>query len=1316
MRRKWFPFFLVILLVTSPFASVSEVYAMSHSSKEDEQNNEPEERDKESDVDEQDSSTDEAVSEEIKLKLGDDDEKILDLKEDLTELGFAALEKPTTYYGLHTEEAVKAFQEFYDIEDTGVADEDTLLQIEYILADDSFDREEHLEFSKPEEFVTEEEEVEELPAADAEEDAEAEAEESPEEATEEETEADAEENAEEATEEETEADAEENAGEATEEESEADTEENAGEATEEESEADTEENAGEATEKESEADTEENAEEATEEETEADTEENTEEATEEESGADAEENAELEEEQEISIQSFVRATVFSANGTFKQGDRHQEIVKLKKRLNAIGFGNITETTLYGSFMETQVRRFQSYYGLTVNGQMNQATKNKLNSVYNSPLQRGKRHSSIPEIKRQLNSLGYGNISVTTLYGSFMEKKIKEFQKDHGLRVSGIADEVTVAKLKELAPKDTYQRGDRHAEIVQYKKQLNAIGFGNITETSLYGSFMETQVKRFQSYYGLSATGKMNKATKEKLNSVYNHPLQRGKRHSSIPEIKRQLNSLGYGNISVTTLYGSFMEKKIKEFQKDHGLRVSGIADEVTVAKLKELAPKDTYQRGDRHAEIVQYKKQLNAIGFGNITETSLYGSFMETQVKRFQSYYGLSATGKMNKATKEKLNSVYNHPLQRGKRHSSIPEIKRQLNSLGYGNISVTTLYGSFMEKKIKEFQKDHGLRVSGIADEVTVAKLKELAPKDTYQRGDRHAEIVQYKKQLNAIGFGNITETSLYGSFMETQVKRFQSYYGLSATGKMNKATKEKLNSVYNHPLQRGKRHSSIPEIKRQLNSLGYGNISVTTLYGSFMEKKIKEFQKDHGLRVSGIADEVTVAKLKELAPKDTYQRGDRHAEIVQYKKQLNAIGFGNITETSLYGSFMETQVKRFQSYYGLSATGKMNKATKEKLNSVYNHPLQRGKRHSSIPEIKRQLNSLGYGNISVTTLFGSYMESQIKQFQRDNNLRVNGIADERTLAALDEAISNRWVINHETYDVTFNQALDTQMNQLQQTDMYRNEPAYVHKNYVNGSNRTTANVNVRSSASSSSHIYGQIKKGTQVTILGSTGNWYRISYIAWRNPTRSDVSSYLNPDNNDIFQHLDLTSSVGVTASSLNNDILKGKGILAGRGQAFITAGKQHSVNEIYLISHALLETGNGSSALAKGIEVGINSSGNPVVVTSSNRSSLRNIRTTYNMYGIGAVDGNAHNGGAIRAYNEGWFSPEQAIIGGAEFIGNSYIHNQYNQNTLYKMRWNPANPGYPQYATDIGWAVKQVPSIKRLYDMLNNPVFKFNITQYR
>ena len=86
---------------------------------------------------------------------------------------------------------------------------------------------------------------------------------------------------------------------------------------------------------------------------------------------------------------------------------------------------------------------------------------------------------------------------------------------------------------------------------------------------------------------------------------------------------------------------------------------------------------------------------------------------------------------------------------------------------------------------------------------------------------------------------------------------------------------------------------------------------------------------------------------------------------------------------------------------------------------------------------------------------------------------------------------------------------------------------------------------------------------------------------------------------------------------------------------------------------------------------------------------------------MFGIGAVDGNAVNGGAKYAYEHGWTTPEKAIYGGAKFISENYINGEYRQNTLYKMLWNPGAPGKHQYATDIGWAVKQAQTMKRFYE---------------
>ena len=213
-----------------------------------------------------------------------------------------------------------------------------------------------------------------------------------------------------------------------------------------------------------------------------------------------------------------------------------------------------------------------------------------------------------------------------------------------------------------------------------------------------------------------------------------------------------------------------------------------------------------------------------------------------------------------------------------------------------------------------------------------------------------------------------------------------------------------------------------------------------------------------------------------------------------------------------------------------------------------------------------------------------------------------------------------------------------------------------------------------------------------------------------------------YLDPKNfvddpKQQFQFLDLSRLSGASVSLLNS-FLKGKGILEGKGQAFVDAGNLYGVNEVYLLSHALLETGHGTSQLANGVKVGLNKNDKPELVTSKNEKSLTKIKTVYNMYGIGAYDKCALECGAERAYEEGWFTPYDAIVGGARFIGNNYI--QAGQNTLYKMRWNPAamekGDATHQYATDIGWAYKQVGRIYDLYQEIGIKTYYLEIPVYK
>lgn len=324
--------------------------------------------------------------------------------------------------------------------------------------------------------------------------------------------------------------------------------------------------------------------------------------------------------------------------------------------------------------------------------------------------------------------------------------------------------------------------------------------------------------------------------------------------------------------------------------------------------------------------------------------------------------------------------------------------------------------------------------------------------------------------------------------------------------------------------------------------------------------------------------------------------------------------------------------------------------------------------------------------------------------------------------------------VLNYTDYNYNLVYMLGKQASVYAQTDAYKAAPGYVSKTYVspiNGTRNgkiTASTLNVRSEPNATSHVYGVLPLNTIVTITGQVGDFYTISYTrkagqgervfdnTWRIAKNEDILKYIDPRSvqfNDVngssreaFQYLDLSKSANVSATVLNN-ALQSKGTLSGQGQAFINASKDFSINEVYLMSHAFLETGNGTSTLASGVWVDQNG--------NLSTSTATNYKKVYNMFGIGAIDSNPTASGAKHAFVQGWFSPESAIYGGGKWISERYINNSRNQNTLYKMRFNPDNPGVNQYATDIGWAYKQTYTLYKTYQLLNSYTTHFDIPRF-
>ncbi|BAH17350.1 glucosaminidase domain-containing protein [Macrococcoides caseolyticum] len=260
----------------------------------------------------------------------------------------------------------------------------------------------------------------------------------------------------------------------------------------------------------------------------------------------------------------------------------------------------------------------------------------------------------------------------------------------------------------------------------------------------------------------------------------------------------------------------------------------------------------------------------------------------------------------------------------------------------------------------------------------------------------------------------------------------------------------------------------------------------------------------------------------------------------------------------------------------------------------------------------------------------------------------------------------------------------------------------------YVSSTDLFTQNItNLKSPTTLSAAVTKQmnlakIHSGSAPKVVFSTSK----SAYNVRNATAAEVTKAMRTQDKLTdpvmkYQFLDLGKSEGINAKTLNK-LLVGKGALAGQGAAFAKAAQQFNINEVYLIAHAILETGHGSSRLANGLSI------------NSTNTAITSKGTKYfNMYGAKADDNNPEIGGIKYAKAEGWDNPSKAIVGGAKYVRSAYI--DHGQRTLHQMRWNPANPATHQYATDINWAAKNAAIIANMYKTLGLDAVNYVIHEY-
>lgn len=419
----------------------------------------------------------------------------------------------------------------------------------------------------------------------------------------------------------------------------------------------------------------------------------------------------------------------------------------------------------------------------------------------------------------------------------------------------------------------YKKGDEGEGVAAFKHKMARLGFETEEDAKNYfGEATQEKLKKLQVYFSMEVTGKADISTRKGVKALLDTFFIDGEETQEVRRFKQNLTALGFGTFPDTPSfrYGPVTESVVKDFQSYYHLAVNGVGDKVTLAKMEALLDA-SLKDGDDHGDVKTLKLNLTALGFGNFPEwpSTRYGPVTEGVVGEFQAANGISVSGTANPRTFKKINSQLNYVYKDGDERDEIIEFKKKLTSLGYGNFPAepSARYGPVTEGIVKAFQQDNSLAVTGVANIPTqneMARLLEVV----YQDGDDENSITEMKKKLTSLGFGNFPEapSTRYGPVTKGVVKDFQQYFGLAVTGIMNERNMDVLSSNASTELQNGNSSGEIRGLKIQLTNAGFGNFPAnpSNNYGPVTEGVIKEFQQHYNLIDNGIADSVTLQKLK--------------------------------------------------------------------------------------------------------------------------------------------------------------------------------------------------------------------------------------------------------------------------------------------------------------------------------------------------------------------------------------------------------------------------------------------------------------------
>ena len=517
-------------------------------------------------------------------------------------------------------------------------------------------------------------------------------------------------------------------------------------------------------------------------------------------------------------------------------------------------------------------------------------------------------------------------------------------------------------------------------------------------------------------------------------------LQSGADGNHVTALQEALIELGFLRGTADGIYGSATAQAVMAFQRANSYPVNGYADANLQALIFNGKPVNasgkktevrtlpaiegiTVRSGDKGVIVRTIQTELMKKGYYKSSITGTYDNATVTAVKAFQKKNGLTQDGICGKdtqallfgsglasgATPSPTPTATPTPLpemakpkttvRSGSKGNDAKMVQQRLIELKYLTGTADGKFGAKSVAALKAFQDKNGLTADGVAGSGTYEVLFSYVA-----LAADYVPVATPKPTANA-----------------------------TATPAPSYAPITKDNVVL---IKQGVTGSAVLRLQLRLEELGYYTSAKDSKCKADDAAAIRVFQKMNGLTVDGVAGYDTQVRLySDSAIMDNGQlagslkvsytllkKGMTGDEVKAMQARLIELGYLTGTADGIFGTSTAEAVYYFQKNNGLVRDSIAGEDTLKRLFStsavanvvatpkplvtpnvsITTNLMQKGDANESVKVMQQTLINLGYLKGTADGVFGNLTYKALKEFQKDNALYADGVAGDKTIAAL--------------------------------------------------------------------------------------------------------------------------------------------------------------------------------------------------------------------------------------------------------------------------------------------------------------------------